>query len=173
MGGIDKASLAVVSATAVGSVLAEASVAAGAADSTSSLLLLLLGVSTGRFLGGRALPRGEGDGTRLPLCVGVDNGVRKPLPLLPGVCVVLPVLLLPRTGVLAPDLRGVGSLNLDRVGRGIVVRGGGPWSLRTVVTTLGDEVAGGSKIVWEDSSEVMAAAAAAAAVAPAEEEDLD
>ena len=115
-------------------------------------------------MGGRALPRGEG---RLFRGVGVGSGVRKPLPLLPGVRLEeAPVLL--RTGVLAaPALRGVGSLNLDRAGRGIVVRGGGPWSLRTV--TLGDTVvvAGGSKILWEDSYELMAAATASA------EDDLD
>ena len=114
----------------------------------ASLLLLSTGVDGGR--------RGEA-AARVVLFLGVGNGnLEEPV----GVDLAAAALFL--VGVRDLDLRGVGSLNLDRVGRLGSLRGGGPLSVRI---TEGDGVAtGGSKIL--DLGLASSSAAAAATAVP-------
>ena len=115
----------------------------------ASVLPLSTGVDGGR--------RGEA-AARVILFLGVGNGnLEEPV----GVDLAAAEALF-LVGVRDLDLRGVGSLNLDRVGRLGSLRGGGPLSVRV---TEGDGVAtGGSKIL--DLGLASSSAAAAATAVP-------
>jgi hypothetical protein len=170
MDGMDK--VAEVSAAAVSVFVVGTSFAPGLAVASFviSLLLFSIGATFGSITVTDGEDEGEGERKAVPFPFGVGRGIRG-LPLLPpplGVFVAAELAVrLPRIGVLDRDLRGVGSLNLDRVGRvvvGVVLDGGGPLSFRW--TRGGDgEAEGGSRIF---SLPFVEAAAAAAAAAPAD-----
>jgi hypothetical protein len=122
-------SVAEVSATAVSVVVAGISFAPGVPIDSFAISLLLFFVGA-TFVSITATDgEDKGEGKRFPF--GVGRGIRG---LLPGVLVAAELMVrLPRMGVLDRDLRGVGSLNLDRVGRVVdlvVLDGGGPLSFR-------------------------------------------